>query len=475
MSGSDDHESGDKPSGGESKKQEHKPDAETKEQQGEKDEEAAKQAQEKQTTEARALLVRGIVAALGLTLVLVLLFDWKAFRYNGNPTGTLDAQLRGDPVMIAARVDGLITRVGVDDYAVVRRGQLLYEIERDTYRSQENAARAMAAQAAAEVDVLRARILEQQAAVATSDASVVESQAAQFRSSRELERQVLLLGTAGELHRDWEQAAANHKRDSSQVAANVAVTRQAQTQVGVLRAQLAAAEATLEQRRASVQNSAITLGYTQVLAPEDGVVTERLAYLGQYTAPGTPLINFISLRTVWAVGYYREEQLTFMAPGQKAIVHVDAYPQYQITGRVDSIGPVAQGRETALPPDRATGNFTKVVQRIPVKVSLDPSWLDPSPPAGAPPSLFGRLIPGLSVEMHVFTGSPVGNGSGAGGGTGAGNIVPTPSSLQMPPPHQAPVESQQPPTLPDSAPSPLRPLDRPANPVLPAQPGRPGA
>ncbi len=437
-----------------------------------KDEQAAAKEQEKQTTDARALLVRGIVAALGLALVLVLLLDWKAFRYSGNPTGTLDAQLRGNPVVIAARVEGLITRVGIDDDAVVRKGQLLYEIEQDTYRSQADAARALVEQAAASASMLRAQIAEQEAAVQTANAMIVASQAAEYRSGRELARQAALLGTAGELRRAFEQATADDRRDRDQVQANVELSRQQQGRIGVLRAELASAEAMLEQRRASLANAGITLGHTQVLAPEDGVVTERLAYLGQYISAGRPLIGFVSLRDVWAVAYYREEQLTFMQPGQRAAVHVDAFPQYEITGRVDSIAPVAQARETTLPPDRATGNFTKVVQRIPVKIALDPSWLDPDPPPGGPPSLFRRLIPGLSVEVHVFT-TPAGNGAGAGGGTGAGTIVPGASGPQMPPPHTAPAVTAQAPMLPEAAPAPLRPIDRPAIPATPGQPGRP--
>ena len=364
--------------------------------------EAAAKKQEQQTTEARALLVRGIVAALGLALVLILLLDWKAFRY-GNPAGTLDAQLRGNPVMIAARVEGLITRVGIDDDAVVRRGQLLYEIEPDTYRSQADAARAAVEQAAATVATLEAQLAAQAAAIDTARAAILVSQAAEYRSSRELARQAALLGTAGELHRAWEQATANDRRDRSEVASSIELSRQQQAQLGVLRAERAAAEATLKQRRASLANAEITLGYTQLVAPRDGVVTQRLAYPGQYVAAGQPLIGFVALNDVWVVAYYREEQLTVMQPGQPARLHVDAYPQYEITGRVDSIGPVAQSRETTLPPDRATGNFTKVVQRIPVKIVLDPAWLDPRPPPGAPPSLFGRLIPGLSVEVRVLT------------------------------------------------------------------------
>ena len=155
--------------------------------------------------------------------------------------------------------------------------------------------------------------------------------------------------------------------------------------------QQAQAQAQLAAQQAQLNLSQITLGYTRVTAPEDGFVTARLAFLGGYVTPGEPLLTFVP-RGVWAVANYREEQLDGMAVGQAAELHVDAFPGVTLHGHVQSIGPTSQSRQSPLPPDRATGNFTKVVQRVPVKITIDP---------GQP--ITERLLPGLSVETRVFT------------------------------------------------------------------------
>ncbi len=360
----------------------------------EKKQRQEREAREKKRAQQRNALVRAIVATLGLMLVAVLLIDWNALRFEGSPQGTIDAQLRGNPVRIAARVDGLVSRIGVDDDQPVHRGQLLYEIEQDTYRAQRDQNRAILHQTEAQAAELSARLTAQQAAIAAQMAAADEARASLLQSGRELARQAALRGTEGEVLRDWQRAAADDRSNHAALAANLDQVAQSQAQIGVLKAQLAQAQAQLAAQRAQLAASEISLGYTRIVAPQDGMVTTRLAFVGEYVTPGRPLITFVPAGEVWAVANYREEQVERMRVGQAASVHVDAFPRATLHGHVDSIGPASQARSSALPPDRATGNFTKVVQRIPVKITFD---------TGQP--LLDRLLPGLSVETHVDTAS----------------------------------------------------------------------
>jgi membrane fusion protein (multidrug efflux system) len=134
------------------------------------------------------------------------------------------------------------------------------------------------------------------------------------------------------------------------------------------------------------------LGYTRIVAPFDGTTTARLVRLGDYVAPGTALITVVPLRGAWAVANYREVQVTRMRPGQPARVFVDAIPGIVFSGHVDSLEPDTEAEGALLPPDRATGSFTKIVQRVPVKVVLDTR-----------PAFDARLLPGLSVEVEIDT------------------------------------------------------------------------
>ena len=357
-----------------------------------KDPEAkARERAEQERSQKRGILIRAVVATIGAALVAVLLIDWNAIRFEGSPAGTIDAELRGNPVQIETRVAGYVTRIGTDDDQPVRRGQLLYEIEQDTYRAQVRQNQAALHQAQAQLAELDARVRAQQATIATQAARAQATQANLTGAHQELARQTMLRGTEGEVLRDWQRAAANDRNSGATVLARQDQVRAAQAQLAILQAQQAQVRAQLAARQAQLNLAQITLGYTRVTAPEDGFVTARLAFLGGYVTPGQTLLTFVP-RGVWAVANYREEQLAGMAAGQAAALRVDAFPGVTLRGHVQSIGPTSQSRQSALAPDRATGNFTKVVQRVPVKITIDPGQ-----------AIVERLLPGLSVKTRVFT------------------------------------------------------------------------
>ncbi len=341
----------------------------------------------------RANLVRALVATLGLALVAVLLVDWNAIRFEGNRAGTIDAELRGDPVRIEARVSGFITRVGTDDDQKVRRGQVLYEIEQDLFRVQVQQNEATLHQTQAQLAELDARLAAQRATIASQAASTQAANAGRVQAGQELARQRALRGTEGGVLRDYQRAAADASQNSETMAASEDQLRAAQAQLTILQAQRAQAEAQASAQSAQLDVARINLGYTRIVAPSDGTVTARLAFPGTYVTPGRQLLTFVPAADVWAVANYREEQLGGLRVGQRAELHVDAFPRVTLQAHVQSIGPTSQARQSALPPDRATGNFTKVVQRVPVKITIDP---------GQP--LVTQLFPGLSVEARIFTG-----------------------------------------------------------------------
>ena len=344
----------------------------------------------------RRLVVRSLVVALALLAGGVFMIDWNDLLLWSPVQRTDDATLRGEPTVISARVAGYLTAVPVLDMAEVRAGETLFEIDDATYRAQVELADAQLADAQAQVAIAGAQIAlqEQQIAVAGGTAALAESNA--ILADQERARQNGLVGTAAARQTDVEQANANAIAQEATLAGARASVAGARAQLKVLQAQLTEAQAALQAKQAALDSARINLGYTRVAAPRDGRVGYRLARVGQYVSPGTPLIELVPSNDIWVIAYYRETQMRDMRPGQPAKVTLDAYPGVTLHGHVDSIAPGSQALGSMLPPDRSVGNFTKIAQRIPVKISIDPGQV----PAHG---LIDRMFPGLSVETAVDT------------------------------------------------------------------------
>src|SRR6185312_7794908 len=199
----------------------------------------------------------------------------------------------------------------------------------------------------------------------------------------------LARGGAGSVQNE-QQAVSRLRVAQSTLQRDTASVLAAERRSGMLRAQRAKAEAALEHARAVRDQAALNLSYTTIVAPMDGVVGNRGLRVGQYVQAGTQLMAVVPVNGVYVVANFKETQLTDVRPGQTVSLHVDMFPGANVTGHVDSIAP-ASGQEFALlPPDNATGNFTKIVQRIPVKIALDPGE-----------KLSGLLRPGMSVTPVI--------------------------------------------------------------------------
>jgi membrane fusion protein (multidrug efflux system) len=342
----------------------------------------------------RRLPVRQILIGLAALLVLAGASDyghyyWITGRYL---VSTDDATMAAHSVAISPKISGYIADVAVDDNETVHAGQVLARIDDRDYRTALAAAQANVAAAQAGIQHLEQQIDQQQLTVAATVAAVTADQAALVFSRQQLTRYSGLAhigaGTVQESQQwqaDITEKEAVLSRDTDQVGV-------AKKQIDVLDAALAQAKAMLALRQAALHQAELNLSYTTITAPMDGTVGNRTLRLGEYVQAGTELMEIVPLSAVYVTANYKETQLTDVRPGQPVVISVDTFPGVPVHGVVNSIAP-ASGEEFALlPPDNATGNYTKIVQRIPVKITIDPR-----------DKLFGRLRPGMSVEPTINT------------------------------------------------------------------------
>ena len=326
--------------------------------------------------------------------MIVVLFATQWDRWVGLAVRqvTDDAYVRGDITPLSAKVEGYVRRVAVDDFERVKEGEPLVEIEDDDYQARVAQAEADLLGAEAAIENLKARKSAQHAQVAEAADAIEATQADVERTGLEAARQRTLLATTFGTPQRVEQADAAAERFAATLARNQAALKAQRRQMVVLDTQEAQLRADVKAKEAALDLAKINLGYTRILAPVDGMVSERAVRDGQYVHAGSQVISVVPLANVWVVADYKETQLTHVAIGQRAEIRVDTFPGVVITATVDSIAPASGAQFSLLPPDNATGNFTKVVQRIPVKLRIAPDNL-----------LAGKLRPGMSVTATILT------------------------------------------------------------------------
>jgi membrane fusion protein (multidrug efflux system) len=331
---------------------------------------------------------------------------------------TDDAYVRGDLTPLSTKVPGIVSAVHVSDYQQVHKGDLLVELEDKDYQAQVDQANAAIAAARAAIDNnLRQRELQDakiakalegidlaKAEIAAAQAGKEAIQASLTRSRSERKRQEGLIETRSTTQQKVEAVVAEEESLTAQMASREADLAQARTGLrsselsaeaerlgkAVLISQEMQLQADLRAKQASVAGALVSLGYTKIYSPGEGTVGERQVRPGQLVSPGTQVISFVDI-TKWVQANYRETQLTNVKVGDPAEIRIDAYPGQNIHGKVIEIAPASGSQFALLPPDNATGNFTKVVQRVPVKIGLDDA------------SLAAKLRPGLSVTATVRT------------------------------------------------------------------------
>jgi membrane fusion protein, multidrug efflux system len=331
----------------------------------------------------------GLAAALGVAAVGYLGYSYiTSWRYLES---TDDAYVKADSTIIAPKVSGYIAQVLVTDNQPVKAGQLLAEIDDRDYRAALGQARADVAAAEASVHNLDAQLALQQPVIEQNDADVTAAEANLKFAQEEQARYDGLMKTGSGTIQRAQQTDAALRSSTAQLQHSRSGLTAARRKVDVLSTQRAQAAAQLDRARAAEQQAELNLSYTRITAPVDGTVGARTLRVGQYVQAGTQLMAVVPLDAVYVVANFKETQLTNVRNGQPVELTVDSFRGTTLKGHVDSLSP-ASGLEFALlPPDNATGNFTKIVQRVPVKIVLDDH------------SLTGLLRPGMSAVPVVDT------------------------------------------------------------------------
>ena len=359
-----------------------------------------------------------LVVILALAILITITRNWNAWEGAKVEQVTDDAYVRGDLTPLSTKVTGIVRAVHVSDYQQVHKGDLIIELDDDDYHAQVDQARAAVDAARAGIENNRrqrelqdskiakalAGIDQANAEIAAAEAGKQAAEAQLVRARSERKRQEGLYQTHSTTQQMLEAAVANEEQLSAQLASRDADLNQAHTMLrgteisaeaerrskSVLESQDMQLQADLRAKQASLAATMVNLGYTKIYAPGEGTVGERQVRPGQLVSPGTQVISFVDV-TKWVQANYRETQLTNVKVGDPAELRIDQYPGEVIRGKVLEIAPASGSQFALLPPDNATGNFTKVVQRIPVKIALDDK------------EFAARLRPGLSVIATVRT------------------------------------------------------------------------
>jgi membrane fusion protein (multidrug efflux system) len=376
----------------------------------------------------KSLIIPLIVLLAAAGLLFGIAGHWTSWQGGRPDQETDDAYLKADMTPLSTRISGAVRRVNVGDYQSVKAGQTLVELEDDDYRailSQAFAALA-GSEAALEDNQVAKKI--QDAQIEAADAGVVQAQAAIHaakagiaavspeldKALTELHRQQALFDAKAATHQQLETATAQQGQLSGLLEARKADLARAEGALATSQSQLEAAKrqrealdtkdgvykADIEAKKAAIVVAQVSLAYTRIAAPTDGTVGERHVLAGQLVAPGTQMIDLVQ-SDVWVQANFKETQLTNMRVGDSADVRIDTFPNAVFHGKVDQLSPASGSQFALLPPDNATGNFTKVVQRVPVKIVLF---------SGQP--YLNRLRPGFSAIVVVHTGKSVARSDG---------------------------------------------------------------
>jgi membrane fusion protein (multidrug efflux system) len=345
-----------------------------------------------------ALPVFAVVAALAFIALATL--RWDEWVGSAAIQTTNDAYVRAETTRLSSRVAGEVLTVAANDFQRVKAGDLLIQIDPADYEAQVAQAEAGVAGAQAALDNLANQVELQYATIAQGEAARVSAQAREVEARQEQERQDTLSKTEAGTRQKLEQAVADYARAQADVRASQAVIAAERHQLEVLSGTRKQRAADLEGAKATLAAAKLRLGYTRIVAPFDGVTSERQVQPGDYVNIGSNLINVVPLPNVYVIANYKETQLTRVKPGQPVEITVDSFSNERLRGRVERIAPASGSQFALLPPDNATGNFTKVVQRIPVRILFD---------KGQP--LLERLLPGMSVETRIHTGEAATDGA----------------------------------------------------------------
>lgn len=331
-------------------------------------------------------IIGGVLALIALIYAILWFTKYRYIQTTDN------AYVQSDISIISPKVTGYLASVAIVENAYVHKGDLLATIEQRDFEIALAQAKAKAAAQHASVKTYGEQIKAQIATADKAKAEIGSSQAEAQRTGADLTRYAALARDAYASRQKLEQARAAQSSANASLASAKAASIAADAQIDVLRAQMNQAEKLADQADAEVAAAQRNLDYTLIRAPVDGVIGNKHLDTGQLVSPGQQLASIVALPHVYVEANFKETQIENMRIGQTAIIHADAYPDVKIIGRVASFSPASGQIFSLLPAENATGNFTKVVQRVPLRISVPDDN-----------ELKGLLRPGLSVTVSVDT------------------------------------------------------------------------
>jgi membrane fusion protein (multidrug efflux system) len=337
---------------------------------------------------------RGILlwALFILIVVAAGAYGWRWWTVDRFVESTNDAYMDADSVVVAPRISGYVSAVLVKDNQAVAAGQPLVRIEPDTYQAALAQQRATLDAREADIGTAEAQIHQQQAQVAEAQARLAGAEVDARYAAHEAERYRGLVANGVETAEHLAEMVNNRDQANATVQTDIAALAAAERQTETQRAQLVQARAQAEAAAASVQSAALDMRNTLIRASIAGAVGDRTVRVGQYVQPGTRLLSVVPVESVYVSANFKETQIADMRIGQAVRISVDALDGRVLNGVVDSFAPGTGAQFALLPPENATGNFTKIVQRVPVRIRIETD-----------DATRARLLPGLSVTVSIDT------------------------------------------------------------------------
>jgi membrane fusion protein (multidrug efflux system) len=332
------------------------------------------------------------ILTLVLASVVLVSIRWDNFEADQTVQTTDDAAVQSDSSILNAKISAYVTKVNFIDFQTVHAGDVLVQLDDREANAAVLHAQATLAKAQAVLDNLDHEIAAQRAMIAQARANVT-SNASRLRLADQDNRRFSARADSGAVTgQEADSAMSNAAVVRATHAASVAAVDLQNRQLDVLSGQRAQRKADVLAAQAALETARITQSYTRIIAPVDGTVGQRLIQTGSLLNSGTAVANFVASTPPYVVANYKETQLSRIAPGQSVEVFVDSFPGQRLMGKVSRLGPASGAIFSAVPPDNATGNFTKVTQRIPLRIDLNP---------GQP--LLSRLRAGMSVTTRIDT------------------------------------------------------------------------
>ncbi len=328
---------------------------------------------------------------LAIVLIVGIIFGVKEYIYYSKHIDTDDAQIDGDISPVVARVGGYVDSIFFEENQHVTKGQVLVKIDDRDYKVKLEQAIAAKQGASSGTSVNQSQILASTANSASARAQAESAAARLEKANKDYARYANLVKDGSITQQQFDQAKADRDVAEATYKAAQDQYKAALEQIGTTRSQLTVTNTGITQRQVDVDYAKLQLSYTTIKAPASGITSKKAIQVGQLVQPGQTLFSVVNDNSIYVTANFKETQLTNLRNGEKVDIEVDAYPDLKVEGTVYNFSPATGAKFSLLPPDNATGNFVKVVQRVPVKIKINASK-----------EVMDKLRPGMSVNVSVI-------------------------------------------------------------------------